>query len=308
MASRREESSELFDAAFNGDLNRTNELLAISTVDIEEGHYETNLSPLMGAACNGFDDVVELLLSHGADMFYTTPHGMTLLHFAASAGKANGRGKGSTMRYILEMAKTDARIDVNAISLDGETPLYRTLWTGTVDSMEQLLTFGADTSLLDAHGNTCLHHTSGRADLEKSEILLRYMADVDFQNEIGETALHKVASYGTQPPGSIRFARIPERCIIAQLLMEKRADHSLRNIQHQTAYDAAIRKGRPQVAKVINDEAKRRAYIEALCMGLHHRVGAQSLILKLDPDIVRLIAHNLDNISDDGRVGGMDSP
>jgi ankyrin repeat protein len=306
MASRRAESSELFQAAFNGDLNRTHELLEVSTVDIEEGHYETKLSPLMGAACNGFDDVVELLLLYGADIFYKTPDGMTLLHFAASSGKANGRGTGFTMRVILEMAKTDARIDVNAISPDGETPLYRTLGSGTVDSMEQLLTFGVDTSLLNAEGKTCLQQMSGVGNLVKSEILIRYMANVDFQDKIGETALHKVASYGTQPPGSFIFARIPERCTIAQLLMEKGADHSLRNIQHQTAYDAAIRKGRPQVACVIKKEANRRATIEAVCMALHPRLGLQSRMSWLDPGVLQMILLGVDQLECDIGEGGGD--
>ena len=283
----------LRDAVFDGDVDQLRRLLEISTVDIE-GVGDGVLTPLMAAACSGFDDVVQLLLEHGANIFATMSDGFTLLHSAASSSQFNGRCTGSTMRLFLEQAKTDARIDVNAVA-SGETALSRAVFTGTIDSMQQLLAFGADASLIDRYGRTQLHYSTRKGDVEKSLLLMQYMtvSDIDVQDMDGETAMHNVAGAGMHAPGAIVFSRVAERIIIVELLIGAGASSSIKNTINRTPYDAAIAKGRPQVAYVIQREATRRAIVEAVCMSLHKRVGSASRLYGLDPGVLQMITRHL---------------
>ncbi|KAJ1466815.1 ankyrin repeat-containing domain protein, partial [Baffinella frigidus] len=152
-----------------GGLNTVKRLLAKGVTDIEQTNG-AGLTPLQAAACNGFDDVVDLLLEHGADMLATTYKGMTLLHFAGGSHR---------------------RIRVNARAENGDTPLSRAVQTGTVDSVQQLLDSNADTSLRDAEGRSQLHHTTRLGMVEKSDMLIMHMtkSDIDAQDRDGETAL-----------------------------------------------------------------------------------------------------------------------
>lgn len=269
-------------------------LLAKGVTDIEQTNG-AGLTPLQAAACNGFDDVVDLLLEHGADMLATTYKGMTLLHFAGGSRGSHGRATGATMRRILETAKTDRRIRVNARAENGDTPLSRAVQTGTVDSVQQLLDSNADTSLRDAEGRSQLHHTTRLGMVEKSDMLIMHMtkSDIDAQDRDGETALHYVSGSGLCPLGTPMPQRLLRRVYIAERLISVGASVSLKNWMEETPYELAIGRGRLHVARVIETEVARRATLDAICMGLHPRLGANSHILELDPGVLRMITQEL---------------
>jgi ankyrin repeat protein len=287
-------NSELWNSSYNGDLEKTRRLLDNDIDDIELPGG-AGLTPLLAAACNGFDDVVDLLLQRGADPLSTTFEGFTLLHVISSSRKANGRGTGMTMRYILASAITDKRIDINARTDDGETPLSRAVATGTLDSVQQLLASNADTSLVDKEGRTPLHQSTRIGDNDKSRLLISYMTKsaIDMQDICGDTALHNAAGYGRDPPGATVFARRPARISIVELFIATGANVSLENSIGETARDAAVAKGRVHVARILEEETTRRAVLETVYMGLHPRLGNLSRFFELDPGVVQMIAQSL---------------
>ena len=155
------ETSALWQACCDGEFAMVRVLLANGDVDIEQIEGG-GLTPVQVAAAGGFDDVVELLLEHGADVFNNGDcDAMTTLHWVAGAGPAGGRGTGATMRLLMklyvdglnsvsslstgdglppslavadatitvmqrpnETPLREAQLDVNAQNIDGLTPLH----------------------------------------------------------------------------------------------------------------------------------------------------------------------------------------
>ncbi|MDT7870756.1 MAG: ankyrin repeat domain-containing protein [Thermoproteus sp.] len=103
------DSTELYDAAYEGDAERVRELLKKGAdPNVQDEYGDT---PLRWAAFNGHVDVVELLLEHGADPTVKDKVGMTPLDLARKAGYDGvvslieewlGRGKGPPQRREAE--------------------------------------------------------------------------------------------------------------------------------------------------------------------------------------------------------------
>jgi hypothetical protein len=89
-------------------------------------------TPLHAAAENGHAEMIQLLLSKGADVNARTASGYTPLHLAAK------NGHGLCARILL-----DAGANVNAQSDNGETPLYLAAGNGHGEMVQLLVARGA---------------------------------------------------------------------------------------------------------------------------------------------------------------------
>jgi ankyrin repeat protein len=129
------------------------------------------------------DDLVPLLLEHGADACARSTLGMTALHNV---------GSGASARALLARgADVGARVADTDPYAAGHTPLHS---AADPQVIALLVQHGADVNAREARGRTALHiqaEVRGRAT--QVRILLKDGADVDAQDHAGNTPLHHVA-------------------------------------------------------------------------------------------------------------------
>ena len=65
------------------------ELLVSNNADLEKGGWEHNTPPLVNAAGKGYVNIVQHLISHGANVNAVTERSATALHYAANRGHLN---------------------------------------------------------------------------------------------------------------------------------------------------------------------------------------------------------------------------
>jgi len=103
----------------------------------------------------------------------------TLLHVAAELGKTN---------IINLLIQTEA--DVNAVNLDGETPLTKAVIKGMLPNVELLLVNGADVKVQNKEGQTLVHIAVQECKYEMLKLLLDNGADVKVVDNKKRTALY----------------------------------------------------------------------------------------------------------------------
>lgn len=154
-------ADQLYDAAYNGDLETVTRLL-------ESGTGITSAmvnSALEAAAYEGRADVVKFLLERGADPNTVyAPNHETILHFAASKTSRPAERTDVVKQLIAAGADVNRRTLVGEPTLcymrdirtRGETPLHRAAAFGEMEMIKALIDAGADKSARDAHGESPL--------------------------------------------------------------------------------------------------------------------------------------------------------
>ncbi len=97
--------------------------------------------PLHWAALNGYADIAQLLIKHGAQVNVQNGGKDTPLHWAALGGHAD-----------LARILINAGADVNAQDDSLDTPLHFASDVGSLDTVSALLSAGADPNMRDAYG------------------------------------------------------------------------------------------------------------------------------------------------------------
>lgn len=279
----------LWEAARLGDFATMNRLLTDSDIDSDiEQLGGRGLTPLQIASYKGFDDIVALLLEHGANMFVTTPEGVTLLHFAAGSSWQGGRGDGLTTRKLLKVAVTDKRLDINAQAADGRTPLHMAVYSGTPHAVEQLLRHNADPSIRDVACQTPLHYTACKCNVQLSKLLMRYMTkeSINTADENGDTALHFAVGRGLHTPASFSLGRMD----LVGLFINAGVQLDTLNNAGETPYDIAVSRHRTALADTLKSETLRREVLDAFLAGLHR---IRRLRDAVDPGVVQMTTEGL---------------
>ncbi|WP_319803449.1 ankyrin repeat domain-containing protein [Wolbachia endosymbiont (group B) of Aporia crataegi] len=134
------------------------------------------------AAKNNNSDLVDLLLTKGADINAKDNSGNTPLHLATLNGKLQ------VVKKLLEKGA-----DINAKDNSGNTPLHLATFMATLNGelqvLEKLLDMGADINAKNNRGSTPLHIAAEHGHLEVVEKLLDERAKIYAKNNDGLTPL-----------------------------------------------------------------------------------------------------------------------
>lgn len=168
---------ELREAAKKGDLSKVNTILG-ETPALVNAKDKSGVTPLKDAAKYGHKDVVEHLLTKGANVNVKDGEGVTPLCSAA----ANGR----TEVAQLLIAKG---ADVNAQSNTGLSALHYAAVNGHKDVAEILITSGADVNHKDRNAVSILHMAAYRGHKDISILLINKGAAVNVKDGDGDTPL-----------------------------------------------------------------------------------------------------------------------
>lgn len=144
------------------------------------------VTPLMLAAHHGTIQIVEKLVSLGANPSLADKRGHTPLHHAAHGG-----------HKLVVDALLNAGASMNAADDVGRTPVHIAAAHGHSDVVLRLLAAGADANDRDGeYASSPLHLAARGGHAHIVPILLGHGAEVESANEAGRTPLHVAASYG----------------------------------------------------------------------------------------------------------------
>ena len=200
-------------AAFAGDVAATTELLegdgsSTSRCDVEEG-AGLGCAPFLLASMQHHPDLMELLLSHGANINTTSKHGWTPLMLATQ------RGDERCVGWLI-----DHGADVNHLSPGRWTALAEATNKGFTQIMALLLDAGADPEIRAQSDWAPIMHAAYRGDIEAVNMLLDAGASFEEISARDATVMLLGAAAGSVPvvkrllaagcPPDSRWSRAPE--------------------------------------------------------------------------------------------------
>lgn len=155
--------NELHFAAYCGDAEGVQAALA-EGVDVDSqddnGYTALHWNADMGCTPGDREEIVKILLTHGAAIEARDSMGRTSLFVAASSGSAQ-----------IVRALVLAGADVNARSNSGATPLMLAASSGSLDAVTFLLAGGADANAFTPDGTTAMDMAMGAEFEDVVEVL-----------------------------------------------------------------------------------------------------------------------------------------
>lgn len=155
---------------------------SIGSKSIEGKGAVQNMTPLTIASMDGKEDIVEMLLSEGADVNARNDENKTPLILALQ-----------NIRLKIAKSLISAGADVNARDDYGNMPLF--LIYGDVELIELLLSKGADVNAKDKKNNEALFLYARYGFVEATELLISKGANVNNRNNVNKTALTAAKEY-----------------------------------------------------------------------------------------------------------------
>ncbi|MGG6298307.1 protein kinase domain-containing protein [Leptolyngbya sp. AN02str] len=142
-----------------------------------------------------YEQVVKLLVEHGADVNAQNADGWTILNVAIDAlpwlGPDNDESRPEVERVIKLLL--DRGANVNATNRFGYTPLDSAVERNNVAIAKLLLDKGADINVKSPNGGLPLLHSAIFSGPEMVELLLQHGANVNAKDETGRTPLELLA-------------------------------------------------------------------------------------------------------------------
>jgi len=148
-------------------LEKVKLLLARGANPNAKGYFDS--TALMAAAARSDNQIVEALLSAGADVNAQDGNGNTALLLFLYPGDGRGQRPGKQHSVLVGTLLRAKNINVNAQNKKGETALMRAVRLDDVESVRLLLGAGANPNAADKVGDTAyvLAYSNGNTEIEK---------------------------------------------------------------------------------------------------------------------------------------------
>ncbi|XP_046569770.1 inversin-like isoform X4 [Haliotis rubra] len=188
---------DLLAACRDGNMAEVKRVLDLGQVDVN-CRGEWSQTPVMEPSRCRHREVVELLLSRGADVSLVDKDGDNTLHWACIGGDVG----------MVELIQSQDVLDVNCREVRSWTPVMRAALGGHRDVAEHLLSRGADVSLVDMEGNNILHWACVGANVGLVELILSLnVVDINTRNKNGEASANWPRVYRHHQPMELLESR-----------------------------------------------------------------------------------------------------
>ncbi|XP_071098473.1 uncharacterized protein [Haliotis cracherodii] len=218
------------------------------------GQYDR--TALMVAAMCAQKDVVDLLVSKGADIAMTDDDKNTVLHLACQGGNM------SIVEYLLPL------FDINIRGQHGWTAVMKAAVCAKKDTFDLLVSKGADLTLTDDHKNTVLHLACQGGNRSIVEYLLPSF-DINCRGQYGWTA--------------VMGAALSEKKDTFDLLVSKGADLTLTDDDKDTVLHLACQGGNRSIVEHLLPS------FDINCRGQYDRTALMVAAMCAQKDVVDLL-------------------
>ena len=195
--------SALIMAAEEGHLGVVQELANLSA-DVNVETTGSGTTALHQASRYGHEDVVSVLLSHGADPTKRLRDGRTPLYLSAHAGyesiiqllldhigegRAEGEARAAVLKQYVDLPREEGEDE-------GTTPLMQAATYGHTEALQLLIESRASVDLQSADGDTALLLACADGHEQPAKMLLQANALMDQRGANGQTVLMTACRYG----------------------------------------------------------------------------------------------------------------
>ncbi|CAH1417622.1 unnamed protein product [Lactuca virosa] len=191
-------------------LNRVDlmEVLCMGYLDIDVNSIDSEgQTPLHVAACHGYIEVLEFLITLGSDPDLADHNGWTALHCCSMEGHSEAvEFLLNCISYVKYAVTKEGKTAFDLAVKNEHTHLYdmlhlgdvlhRSARKGDVNGMKNCLAEGAKVNGRDQNGWTALHKTAFKGCFEGVKVLLNHGGRVDVVDGSGYTPLHRAVEGG----------------------------------------------------------------------------------------------------------------
>ncbi|XP_046337771.2 ankyrin repeat domain-containing protein 17-like [Haliotis rufescens] len=217
----------LHSASRGGNVEVVKFVLSLDMVSINSRGWK-NMTPAMTAAVKGHKEVVELLVSKGADVSLLDKGNNNLLHLACRGGNVE------VVKFVL----SQGTLSINSRGWEKMTPVITAADKGHKEVVELLVNEGADVTLVNKKGDNLLHSASRGGHVEVVKFVL-------------SQGTLSINSRGWKRMTPAMTAADKGHKEVVELLVRKGADVSLLDIGHDTLLHLACRGGHVEVVKFV---------------------------------------------------------
>lgn len=149
-------------------------------IDVQDSDGDT---PLHLAITDGYEDIVQILLEHSANISMVNRAKSTPLHQASYWER---------IKVVQNLLKQKQKPNINAQDSDGDTALHLAIYKDCGEVVQILLEHDASVTIANNNIHTPLHLASSFEQAGVVQKLLKHKAkpDIDAQDSDGDTALH----------------------------------------------------------------------------------------------------------------------